>query len=96
MDDRVEIYRNDAVRGIKALIKRDMTFDLIFLDPPYKQQQLVTLLEIIHEHRLLRPSGLVICEHASDIELPEEIRSFKKRKSEKYGIIAISIYMGEE
>ncbi|WP_428912617.1 16S rRNA (guanine(966)-N(2))-methyltransferase RsmD [Niallia sp. Krafla_26] len=96
LEDKVEIYRNDAVRAIKAIIKRNLEFSFIFLDPPYKQQKLVNLLEMIHEHQLLQPSGTVVCEHSSDIELPQEIRGFIKIKSEKYGVIAISIYTERE
>ena len=34
LEDRVEIYRNDAFRALKALVKREIQFDLILLDPP--------------------------------------------------------------
>jgi 16S rRNA (guanine966-N2)-methyltransferase len=95
-DDVVEIYRNDAVRAIKAIIKRGITFNYIFLDPPYKQQQLVKLLEMIHEHGLLNSSGAIVCEHTSDIELPERVGCFIKSKNENYGIISVTIYVLEE
>jgi 16S rRNA (guanine966-N2)-methyltransferase len=95
-DDMVEIYRNDAVRAIKAIIKRDLTFNYIFLDPPYKQQQLIKLLHMINENQVLNSSGVIVCEHASDIELPERVGSFIKSKNEHYGIISITIYVIEE
>ena len=36
IEDQVEIYRNDAFKALKAIVKRGLQFDLILLDPPYK------------------------------------------------------------
>ncbi|WP_071395452.1 16S rRNA (guanine(966)-N(2))-methyltransferase RsmD [Bacillus tuaregi] len=91
-EDQVEIYRNDAERAVKAVTKRELSFDYIFLDPPYKKQQLEKLMEMISEQNLLNEKGTIICEHSSDIDLPQTIGSFTKKKQEKYGIIAVSIF----
>lgn len=32
-----EVYKNNADRALKALAKREIQFDYIFLDPPYKK-----------------------------------------------------------
>jgi 16S rRNA (guanine966-N2)-methyltransferase len=92
MEDKAEVYRNDADRALKALIKREMRFDYIFLDPPYKKQQLLSLMQKISEHRVLKNGGYIICEHSHDVELPESVGEFTQFKHEKYGIIAITIY----
>jgi 16S rRNA G966 N2-methylase RsmD len=92
MEDKAEVYRNDSERALKALIKREIHFDYIFLDPPYKKQQLVSLVEKISEHRLVTNGGYIICEHSHDVELPERAGGFSRVKHEKYGIIAITIY----
>ena len=89
----VEVYRNDALRAMKAIIKREITFNYIFLDPPYKQQQLIKLLHMIDENQLLTSSGAIVCEHGSDIDLPERVGHFIKSKNEQYGVIAITIYV---
>lgn len=92
MEDKVEVYRNDADRALKALIKREIQFDYIFLDPPYKKQQLLSLMGKISEHQLLTDGGYIICEHSHDVELPESTGEYSRYKHEKYGIIAITIY----
>jgi 16S rRNA (guanine966-N2)-methyltransferase len=92
MEDKAEVYRNDADRALKALIKREIQFDYIFLDPPYKKQQLLSLMEKIAEHRLVADGGYIICEHSHDVELPERAGEFSQYKHEKYGIIAITIF----
>nr|WP_263328128.1 16S rRNA (guanine(966)-N(2))-methyltransferase RsmD [Neobacillus sp. Marseille-Q6967] len=92
MEEKAEVYRNDADRALKALIKREIKLDYIFLDPPYKKQQLVSLIQKMEEHSLLNTNGIIVCEHSHDVELPETIGAFSQMKHEKYGIIAITIY----
>lgn len=96
LGDHSEVYRNDAVRAVKALIKREMTFDYIFLDPPYKQQKLHDLLTVIDEHALLDENGSIVCEHSSDIRLADQVGSLHKSREETYGIIRISIFKQED
>jgi len=92
-EEQAEVYRNDADRALKALIKRDLCFDYIFLDPPYKKQQLVSLMDKMDNHDIVKKDGIVVCEHSFDVELPESMGRFSQIKHEKYGIIAISIYI---
>ncbi|MBM7647239.1 16S rRNA (guanine(966)-N(2))-methyltransferase RsmD [Bacillus ectoiniformans] len=95
-EDCCEIYRNDAERALKAIIKRGLVFDGIFLDPPYRKQQLEKLLSQISEHRLLSEDGFIVCEHSSDISLPEAAGNLKLMREETYGIIRVSIYEWSE
>ncbi|MBM7701749.1 16S rRNA (guanine(966)-N(2))-methyltransferase RsmD [Metabacillus iocasae] len=91
-ENQAEVYRNDADRALKAIIKRDMQLDLILLDPPYKAQKLKALIELISEHHLLSKTGVIVAEHSHDVVLPEQIGLFEKVKGETYGIIAVCIY----
>ncbi|WP_075981038.1 16S rRNA (guanine(966)-N(2))-methyltransferase RsmD [Bacillus massilinigeriensis] len=95
LDERVEVYRNDSDRALKAIVKRELSFDYIFLDPPYKKQQLEKIIGIIDKNKLLQKNGVIVCEHSSDITMPTQIGDFNKTKHETYGIIAISIYTYE-
>ena len=91
-EEQSEIYRNDSERALNAIIKRNIQFDIIFLDPPYKKQKLISLLEIIDREKLLVGSGYVVCEHSSDIQLPDNVGELEQVKKAQYGIISISIY----
>lgn len=90
--DRSEVYRNEAERALKAIVKRELAMDGIFLDPPYKKQKLESTLLFIAEHKLLKPDGFVMCEHGSDVRLPETIGPFYCTRAETYGMISVSIY----
>ncbi|MGG3466551.1 16S rRNA (guanine(966)-N(2))-methyltransferase RsmD [Neobacillus pocheonensis] len=91
-EEKAEVYRNDADRALKALIKREISFNYIFLDPPYKKQQLVSLMEKMDEQEIVKTDGIIVCEHSFDVELPQMVGRFKQIKHEKYGIIAVTIY----
>lgn len=92
LEEKAEVYRNDATRALKAIRKRGLSFNYIFLDPPYKKQQLVKLLEMIESEQLIHDDGLVVCEHASDIQLPGSIGRLTQARNEKYGMIGITLY----
>jgi 16S rRNA (guanine966-N2)-methyltransferase len=92
LTEQVEIYRNDAEKAIKALIKREVSFDLIFLDPPYHQQKLQALIANIDANQLINKNGIILVEHSVDLELPEMIGLLLNKRTENYGITAISIY----
>ena len=91
-EDNSEIYRNDAARALKAIVKRDLKFNYIFLDPPYHQQKLVELLEVIAKNNLLTENGFIICEHGADVVLPEKISQLRQEKTGTYGVIGLTIY----
>ncbi|SFI60290.1 MULTISPECIES: 16S rRNA (guanine(966)-N(2))-methyltransferase RsmD [unclassified Bacillus (in: firmicutes)] len=95
LEAQAEVYRNDAERAVKALMKRKLLFDLVLLDPPYKDQKIVSLISIMDQHGLLKEDGIVMAEHGVDVELPETIGRLVKVRAENYGIIAISIYKYE-
>lgn len=89
---KAEVYRNDAERALKAVQKRKIQFELIFLDPPYAKQKLHKLIEQINEYKLLADNGFIIAEHDSEVKLPEQIGLYSQVKAEKYGITALTIF----
>lgn len=94
--EQVEIYRNDAERALKAIVKRELSFDLVLLDPPYKDQKLIDLITFIDEKGILKQDGLIMTEHSNDVTLPNEIGNLVLTRQEIYGLTVISIYRYEE
>ncbi len=93
LDDRVEVYRTEAFRAINAASKRELQFDLILLDPPYKKVDYGMLLDEIAKLQLLKENGMVYCEHDSAEELPGDNDYFSVIKQDHYGgTIGITIY----
>ena len=92
LGEQVEVYRNDAVRALNALKKREIKFDLILLDPPYKKHHLEELIHKIGEFDLLTQNGLIMAEHSNEVELPEMMGTFQRTRKEVYGLTVISVY----
>lgn len=65
-------------------------FDIAFLDPPYHIGILEKALELTT--RVMSEHGIIICEHPTDVKVPEKIVDFSLEKQRKYSKIIISIY----
>ena len=80
----LEVINSDYKKCLRTLSDRDIKFDLIFLDPPYKTNYIEESLKLISDLKLLKSNGLIICESDSldKIIYPN---SFKSIKSKKYG-----------
>lgn len=89
---QAEVYRNDAGRALKAVIRKGKKFDLIFLDPPYAKHQLNNDLKTIDENSLLHDDGLIIVEHSKDTNLQENFHNFDLWRSDHFGITTITMY----
>ncbi|MBO1004914.1 16S rRNA (guanine(966)-N(2))-methyltransferase RsmD [Pseudogracilibacillus auburnensis] len=91
-----EVYRNDAERALKVMAKRNLQFDIIFLDPPYHRHVLNNLLEIIHHHNMLTMNGIIICEHDARVLLPNQIGQLIQQKTSDFGSIGLTYYYRTE
>lgn len=65
-----QLLRRDARAALIDFGKRGVTFDLIFVDPPYGIDLIEPVLEAIAAHELLIPEGWVICEHHKKDPVP--------------------------
>ncbi|MCJ1786365.1 16S rRNA (guanine(966)-N(2))-methyltransferase RsmD [Staphylococcus warneri] len=79
-----EVYKNNADRALKALAKREIQFDYIFLDPPYNKGLIDEALKSIAEFNLLKENGIIICEFSNDEHI--QSASFKEIKRYHYGL----------
>ena len=60
-----EIWMAPASRALKALARRNDSFDYIFVDPPYNHGLAGRSLALIGRCDLLRPGGTLVIEHSS-------------------------------
>jgi 16S rRNA (guanine966-N2)-methyltransferase len=71
---KAEVHLQDSINYIEYC---DTQFDIIFLDPPFKSDLLLSSLELIAK-RNLRPNGIVYVEFSkNEVELPDEWRKLK-------------------
>lgn len=93
IDDKAEVFRADAFRAIVAAAKRDLKFDLILLDPPYGTIDYEKFLNEFFKLELIKPNGIIYCEHDIGERLPAAHAHFQVIKQASYGrTIGITIY----
>lgn len=66
--------------------------DIVFLDPPYRENFYGQALALLEEHGLLAEGSVVVAEHLYDNPLDDNYGSLVKIKGKKYGTIAIDVF----
>ena len=76
-----KIINNEIFNFLEKSKNFNNKFDIIFIDPPYKENRINQLIEYIIEKKLLRKKGfLIIHRHKKDtIKLTEKIKVFDER-----------------
>jgi len=90
--DQAEVYKNESGRALKALTKRKLPFDLVFLDPPYAYQRIESEIAILHDFGLLNQGAIIIAETDSEVEFPDSIGQIYKEKETEYGNTRITVF----
>ena len=89
--DKSSIVTNmDYHDALDYYFENNIKFDIIFLDPPYKEHIINEILEIICKNDLLNNNGLIVCELDTTILFNDNKLRLVKEK--KYGEKKILIY----
>ncbi len=65
-------------------------FDIAFIDPPYSADLFLKAIEVTAP--LMSDYGIIVCEHPTEVSLPETVGGFNQVRVLTYGRIAVSIY----
>ena len=82
-----EVVESDILNNFEFKSLK-LGYDLIFLDPPYKEKTLENILNKIIENRILKESGIIII-HRRKKEIDEFPKNFQLIDEKKYGISKI-------
>ncbi len=76
----------------KALRKIPEKVDIFFIDPPYESGVYESCLSQIEILDLLADDGIIITEHDSRTDMPEQTDTLERVKDHRYGKTVLSIY----
>jgi len=93
--NKVSVHGKDCKAWLRRSSMDQETFDLIFLDPPYRDHSAYALIEVIGEQGMLRKDGLVIAEHDRRRPLPECFGKLRLLRAKRVKDTVFSFY-GEE
>lgn len=92
LSDVTRIEQGSVWTAVRHLLTSGSRFDLIFLDPPYRQaiadfERLATDLT-----QLLTAGGRIILEHDAKSKAPDFVMELKRTRSCQYGTAMLSFY----
>jgi len=92
--DEIRFYKKGVAQVLEILGQAGEKFDIIFMDPPYKDapMRLEEETKLIAEYNLLAEGGKLIVEHDKDFEPAEELNGLKRVRSCSYGITVITFF----
>ena len=89
LQDRAEVVRADYLSYLNSCKKQ---FDLVFLDPPYREKFLENALKRISEIDILKSGAIIVCERPADKTLPDAWGPLHRVKDYRYGKTGITLY----
>lgn len=65
MQEKASVYQGDARRVLLGFSKKEICFDIVYIDPPYKYTKITETLCLLHQERLLVEGGIIGVERPS-------------------------------
>lgn len=93
VDKQCRAYKNDVLRAIEILFNKKEKFNIIFMDPPYKENLIMQTLEKLSKSDILDDEGIIICEHGKYEKLDNELFNFIKYDEREYNTKIVSFFM---
>ena len=87
---KIKVMQRDYTKALEEFEKKGIKFDIIFLDPPYKENYGEIAMKMIYKMNLLSPYGVICYEHDGK-KIVENV-DFILEKSRKYGIATVDYY----
>lgn len=94
--DRGRIRRMTLPQALRRLGAGGDRFDVVLLDPPYREGLSQRSLEALADARLVAPSGWVVAEHAREEALADRYAELACEDRRHYGSTALSLYHNAE
>lgn len=67
LESQTTLLRLPVERALEVLLKKEKSYDLIYLDPPYGKEDLIPLLSLISTSSLLKTNGHIFVEEAEKV-----------------------------
>ena len=92
--DELRFHKKSVAQALELLGQAGEKFDIIFMDPPYKDVplRLEEATKLIAEFNMLAEGGMLIVEHDKDCEMPEKIHGLDLVRYCSYGITVITFF----
>lgn len=90
LEGRAEVLPMDVFRALRQLEKREESFSLIFLDPPYNKGLVKKLLNRLDRSAIVTPLTELLVHHSRQEILPEGLETLRVRREKRIGQACLS------
>ena len=90
--DTANIVNNDCLSALENIANNDKAFDLVFIDPPFRQDLANQTIDALMNHKLLNDQALIYVEIESELStlaIPEQWDLLKQKTA---GQVTYSLY----
>ena len=91
-DNNVTIYNTDYNVALNKMIADRLSFDIIFLDPPFRMNIMEELLEKLLDNKMLSNNAVIVCQFVKGNYNPKEENGLEILKHYNYGTSEVVIY----
>lgn len=96
--DKMAIIRFwDIQQSLNCLRSYRLTFNMVFMDPPYNKGMVKPTLSHLHDSRRVADNALIVIEHSQREHIPNDMRAYRCTDQRKYGktIVSFLAYDGK-
>ncbi len=93
--DAAQVLNLDYAAAIDRLRTEGASFDLAFLDPPYREGLSGDAVSRLFQSRLIRPGGTVVLEHAAELPPKDVPGVYRVKRTKRFGKCGYSL-IGED
>ncbi len=90
LTEQALIYNKNYDIFLKSL--EDVSFDIIYVDPPYNKGLGIEAIKIISSYNLLKKTGIIVYETDEIEQVPDIIGNYERFKMKKYGRNILNFY----
>ena len=87
---RAEIHTGEVLSYLQHHTLDHGAFDIIFADPPYRDDSANTLLPLLGHNAMIRPHTVVILEHPTASHIPLQVGVLSRARQYRYGDTSLS------
>lgn len=88
-----EVEFNDYMKALEKFKSQKIKFNIVFLDPPYKDEIINEILDYLYKQKLLKRNAIVVCEYQNG-EIKNNYYEIQKEKN--YGYRKVGMYIPKE
>ena len=87
-----EVYPGESRMFFQHAARNSLAFDIIFADPPYRENSVSTLLPLLGQSGMILPHTAVILEHPTKHQIPPQVGPLNRVRQYRYGDTSLSVF----